>query len=195
MRKRIASINEAPIRQEERRISVPEGGEAAYNTWLADQAGAAGGRAILKCRLKSAALQSWGLCVATGWPARQAQDRVGVAPRGALHGAWWAHRLVHRAAPLFLCTTRWRTHRPTSSELHHPSSRTGHWWQPLPAGRRQPGHVLRRRRWARCAALLSLVAGNSCPGEITCAGHVIGSTDVSGCIRTPCALGPTGHAV
>lgn len=38
MRKRVASINEAPIREEERRIAMPAGGEAAYNTWLADQA-------------------------------------------------------------------------------------------------------------------------------------------------------------
>lgn len=41
MRKRIASINEAPIREQERRISVPQGQDVAYNTWLADQAGAA----------------------------------------------------------------------------------------------------------------------------------------------------------
>ncbi|KAL4434163.1 hypothetical protein ABPG75_000604 [Micractinium tetrahymenae] len=37
MRKRIASINEAPIREEERRIAVPEGQDVTYNTWLADQ--------------------------------------------------------------------------------------------------------------------------------------------------------------
>ncbi|PRW60669.1 histidine kinase [Chlorella sorokiniana] len=37
MRKRIASINEAPIRAEERRIAVPEGKQVTYNSWLAEQ--------------------------------------------------------------------------------------------------------------------------------------------------------------
>ena len=39
MRKRIASINEAPIRPDERRIAVPEGQQPAYNSWLAEQVG------------------------------------------------------------------------------------------------------------------------------------------------------------
>lgn len=39
MRKRIASINEAPIRPEERRIAVPEGQQVVYNSWLAEQVG------------------------------------------------------------------------------------------------------------------------------------------------------------
>ena len=37
MRKRVASINEAPIAEGERRIAVPN---PSYNTWLADQVGA-----------------------------------------------------------------------------------------------------------------------------------------------------------
>ncbi|KAI7843266.1 hypothetical protein COHA_003099 [Chlorella ohadii] len=37
MRKRIACINEAPIRPEERRIAVPEGQQVVYNSWLAEQ--------------------------------------------------------------------------------------------------------------------------------------------------------------
>uniref|UniRef100_A0A7S0XGF5 Uncharacterized protein n=1 Tax=Mantoniella antarctica TaxID=81844 RepID=A0A7S0XGF5_9CHLO len=37
MRKRIASINEAPIDESERRISVPEGAEVAHNSWLTEQ--------------------------------------------------------------------------------------------------------------------------------------------------------------
>ena len=37
MRKRVASINEAPITEGQRRIAVPN---PVYNTWLADQVGA-----------------------------------------------------------------------------------------------------------------------------------------------------------
>ena len=37
MRKRIASINEAPIDESQRRISVPEGEEVKYNSWVTDQ--------------------------------------------------------------------------------------------------------------------------------------------------------------
>lgn len=37
MRKRIASINEAPIHESERRISVPEGAEVKRNSWLTEQ--------------------------------------------------------------------------------------------------------------------------------------------------------------
>lgn len=37
MRKRIASINEAPIDESERRISVPPGTEATHNSWITDQ--------------------------------------------------------------------------------------------------------------------------------------------------------------
>ena len=47
MRKRIASINEAPIRPEERRIAVPEGQAVMYNSWLEEQASQSG----TKCRL------------------------------------------------------------------------------------------------------------------------------------------------
>lgn len=39
MRKRIACINEAPIRPEERRIAVPEGQQVVYNSWLTEQVG------------------------------------------------------------------------------------------------------------------------------------------------------------
>ena len=38
MRKRIASINEAPIQPEERRIAVPPGQQPRRNSWLAEQA-------------------------------------------------------------------------------------------------------------------------------------------------------------
>jgi len=44
MRKRVASINEAPIDASERRISLPEGAEPVYNSWITEQ-----GRAV--CRL------------------------------------------------------------------------------------------------------------------------------------------------
>ena len=37
MRKRIASINEAPIAPDQRRIAVPEGQQPRFNTWLGDQ--------------------------------------------------------------------------------------------------------------------------------------------------------------
>lgn len=37
MRKRIACINEAPIRPEERRIAVHEGQQVVHNAWLAEQ--------------------------------------------------------------------------------------------------------------------------------------------------------------
>lgn len=37
MRKRIASINEAPIAESQRRISLPEGTEPTHNSWLTEQ--------------------------------------------------------------------------------------------------------------------------------------------------------------
>ena len=46
MRKRIASVNEAPIAEGDRRIAVPD---PAYNTWLADQVGRRVG-SVLKAR-------------------------------------------------------------------------------------------------------------------------------------------------
>ena len=87
MRKRIASINEAPIAPEQRRIAVPAGQEVTYNSWLAEQVGDWLAARVHLDALLAGALQL-GVVMLSATPPPDSRQATSCCKGGGIAAAW-----------------------------------------------------------------------------------------------------------